>query len=220
MLRLDATDPWIRWDWLGHHTDVIWQALVQHIQLTGIAVLGGLAIATPVGLLVWRWRALRNPVLSVAGILYTIPSLALFALLVPFTGLTVVTAEIGLVSYTILILVRNIVVGLDGVPAEIREAATGMGYRPAKRLLTIDIPLALPVIVVGVRLATVTTIGLVTVTALLGEGGLGQLILAGLIQDFKTPLVVGLAGSVVLAVAADLLLAGAQRLATPWRSSR
>ena len=168
----------------------------------------------------WRWRALRNPVLSVAGILYTIPSLALFALLVPFTGLTVVTAEIGLVSYTILILVRNIVVGLDGVPAEIREAATGMGYRPAKRLLTIDIPLALPVIVAGVRLATVTTIGLVTVTALLGEGGLGQLILAGLIQDFKTPLVVGLAGSVVLAVAADLLLAGAQRLATPWRSSR
>jgi len=220
VLRLDATDPWIRWDWLGHHTDVIWQALVQHIQLTGIAVLGGLAIATPVGLLVWRWRALRNPVLSVAGILYTIPSLALFALLVPFTGLTVVTAEIGLVSYTILILVRNIVVGLDGVPAEIREAATGMGYRPAKRLLTIDIPLALPVIVAGVRLATVTTIGLVTVTALLGEGGLGQLILAGLIQDFKTPLVVGLAGSVVLAVAADLLLAGAQRLATPWRSSR
>jgi len=77
VLRLDATDPWIRWDWLGHHTDVIWQALVQHIQLTGIAVLGGLAIATPVGLLVWRWRALRNPVLSVAGILYTIPSLAL-----------------------------------------------------------------------------------------------------------------------------------------------
>ena len=220
MPRLDATDPWIRWDWLGHHTDVIWQALVQHIQLTGIAVLGGLAIATPVGLLVWRWRALRNPVLSVAGILYTIPSLALFALLVPFTGLTVVTAEIGLVSYTILILVRNIVVGLDGVPAEIREAATGMGYRPARRLLTIDIPLALPVIVAGVRLATVTTIGLVTVTALLGEGGLGQLILAGLIQDFKTPLVVGLAGSVVLAVAADLLLAGAQRLATPWRSSR
>ena len=111
-------------------------------------------------------------------------------------------------------------VGLDGVPAEIREAATGIGYRPAKRLLTIDIPLALPVIVAGVRLATVTTIGLVTVTALLGEGGLGQLILAGLIQDFKTPLVVGLAGSVVLAVAADLLLAGAQRLATPWRSSR
>ncbi len=220
MLRLDATDPWIRWDWLGRHTDVIGHAVLQHIQLTGIAVLGGLAIATPVGLLVWRWRALRNPVLSVAGILYTIPSLALFALLVPFTGLTVVTAEIGLVSYTILILVRNIVVGLDGVPAEIREAATGMGYRPAKRLLTIDIPLALPVIVAGVRLATVTTIGLVTVTALLGEGGLGQLILAGLIQDFKTPLVVGLAGSVALAVVADVLLAGAQRLATPWRSSR
>ncbi len=220
MLRLDATDPWIRWDWLGRHTEVIWQALLQHVQLTAIAVVGGMLIATPVGLLVWRWRALRNPVLSAAGILYTIPSLALFALLVPFTGLTVLTAEIGLVGYTILILVRNIVVGLDGVPADIREAATGMGYRPAKRLLTIDIPLALPVIVAGIRLATVTTIGLVTVTALLGEGGLGQLILAGLIQDFKTPLVVGLTGSVALAVVADLLLAGAQRLATPWRSSR
>ncbi len=220
MLRLDATDPWIRWDWLGRHTDVISQALLQHIQLTGIAVVGGLIIAIPVGLLAWRWRALRNPVLSVSGVLYTIPSLALFALLVPFTGLTVVTAEIGLISYTILILVRNIIVGLDGVPADIREAATGMGYRPAKRLLTIDIPLALPVIVAGLRVATVTTNELVTVTGLLGEGGLGQLILSGLIQDFKTPLVIGMAGSVALAVAADLLLAGAQRLATPWRSSR
>ncbi|HEX6349662.1 MAG TPA: ABC transporter permease [Candidatus Dormibacteraeota bacterium] len=220
MVWLDATDPWIRWDWLGRHTDVIWQALLQHIQLTAIAVVGGLLVAVPVGLVVWRWRALRNPVLSVAGVLYTIPSLALFALLVPFTGLTIVTAEVGLISYTILILVRNIVVGLDGVPAEIREAATGMGYRPARRLLTIDIPLALPVIMAGVRLATVTTIGLVTVTALLGEGGLGQLILSGLIQDFKTPLVVGAAGSVVLAVVADVLLAGAQRLATPWRGGR
>ncbi|HEY8642838.1 MAG TPA: ABC transporter permease [Candidatus Dormibacteraeota bacterium] len=220
MLRLDALDPWIRWDWLGRHTDVIAQATLQHIQLTAIAVVGGTVLAVPIGLVAWRWRALRNPVLSVAGVLYTIPSLALFALLVPFTGLTVLTAEIGLVSYTILILVRNIVVGLDGVPDEIREAATGMGYRPAKRLLTIDIPLALPVIVAGLRLATVTTIGLVTVTALLGEGGLGQLILAGLIQDFKTPLVVGALGSVVLAVGADVLLAGAQRLATPWRRAR
>jgi osmoprotectant transport system permease protein len=220
VLRLDATDPWIRWDWLGRHTDVIAQALLQHIELTGIAVMGGLLIAAPVGLVAWRWRPLRNPLLSVAGVLYTIPSLALFALLVPFTGLTAVTAEIGLISYTILILVRNIVVGLDGVPAEIREAANGMGYRPLKRLLTIDIPLALPVMVAGLRLATVTTIGLVTVTALLGEGGLGQLILSGLIQDFKTPLVVGAAGSVVLATAADVLLAGAQRLATPWRSTR
>ena len=220
MLRLDITDPWIRWDWLGRHTDVIAQATLQHIQLTAIAVAGGTVLAVPIGLLAWNWRALRNPVLSVAGVLYTIPSLALFALLVPFTRLTELTAEIGLVSYTILILVRNIVVGLDGVPDDIREAATGMGYRPAKRLLTVDIPLALPVMVAGLRLATVTTIGLVTVTALLGEGGLGQLILTGLIQDFKTPLVVGAIGSVVLAVAADLLLAAAQRLATPWRRAQ
>ena len=219
-MPLAAEEPWVRWDWVGRHVGPITDALVQHVELTVIAVGLGLAIAAPIGLAAWRYPRSRGIVLGVGGALYTIPSLALFALLIPWTGLSVLTSEIGLVSYTLLILVRNIVVGLDGVPAEIREAATGMGYRPAKRLLTIDIPLALPVIVAGVRLATVTTIGLVTVTALLGEGGLGQLILAGLIQDFKTPLVVGLAGSVVLAVAADLLLAGAQRLATPWRSSR
>jgi osmoprotectant transport system permease protein len=220
VVLLDVADPWVRWGWIANHRGVIQDAALQHIQLTAIAVLGGLLIATPVGLAAWRWRPLRNPVLGVSGILYTIPSLALFAMLVPFTGLSVVTAEIGLIGYTLLILVRNIVVGLDGVPADVREAATGMGYRPFKRLLTVDIPLALPVIVAGLRIATVTTIGLVTVTALLGQGGLGQLILAGLIQDFKTPLVVGAAGSVLLAVAADLLLAGAQRLATPWRSAR
>ncbi len=220
MVLLDVSDPWVRWDWLDNHRAVIQDAALQHVQLTAIAVLGGLLIATPVGLAAWRWRRLRNPVLGVSGVLYTIPSLALFALLVPFTGLSVVTAEIGLIGYTLLILVRNIVVGLDGVPADVREAASGMGFRPFKRLLTVDIPLALPVIVAGLRIATVTTIGLVTVTALLGQGGLGQLILAGLIQDFKTPLVVGAAGSVLLAVAADLLLAAAQRLATPWRSAR
>src|SRR5439155_11482684 len=128
---------------------------------------GGSLTATPVGLAARRWRLRSNPVLGVSGILYTIPSLALFAMLVPLTGLSVVTAEIGLIGYTLLILVRNIVVGLDGVPADVREAATGMGYRPFKRLLTVDIPLALPVIVAGLRIATVTTIGLVTVTALL-----------------------------------------------------
>jgi osmoprotectant transport system permease protein len=220
VLRLDVTDPWVRWDWVANHRAVIQDAALQHVQLTAIAVAGGLLIAAPVGLAAWRWRRLRTPVLGVSGVLYTVPSLALFAMLVPFTGLSVVTAEIGLIGYTLLILLRNIVVGLDGVPADVREAATGMGYRPFRRLLTVDLPLALPVIVAGLRIATVTTIGLVTVTALLGQGGLGQLILAGLIQDFKTPLVVGALGSVLLAVAADLLLAGAQRLATPWRSAR
>jgi osmoprotectant transport system permease protein len=216
---LDASDPWIRWDWVVNHVDLILGDLGQHVELTAIAVGAGLLIAIPIGVLAWRYRGTRGPVLGVAGGLYTIPSLALFALLVPWTGLTVLTAEIGLVSYTLLILVRNIVVGLDGVPAEVRDAATGMGYRPLRQLLRVELPLALPVIVAGLRIATVTTIGLITITALIGEGGLGALLYDGLQRDFKTPLVVGSVLSVALAVVADLSLALLQRVLTPWRTA-
>jgi len=213
-------DPWIRWSWVSGHADAILAALVQHIQLTVIAVVIGLLIAVPLGLVAWRSRLFRGPIVSVTGILYTIPSLALFSFLLPFTGLTVLTAEIGLVSYTLLILVRNIVVGLNAVPDEVREAARGMGFRPRAELARIDIPLAIPAIIAGVRIATVTTIGLVTVTALIGEGGLGSLIYDGLLHDFHTPLVVGTVLSVALAVVADLGLAGAQRIITPWARTR
>ena len=215
-----ADDPWIRWDWVSGHTQVIRAALMQHIELTVIAVVVGLVIAVPLGLLAWRQRFLRGPIFSVTGILYTIPSLALFSLLLPFTGLTIWTAEIGLVGYTLLILIRNIVVGLNAVPDEVREAARGMGFRPLAELARVDIPLAIPAIIAGVRIATVTTIGLVTVTALIGEGGLGSLIYDGLLRDFKTPLVVGTVLSVALAVVADLSLAGAQRVITPWARTR
>jgi osmoprotectant transport system permease protein len=213
---LDASDPWIRWDWVGDHLDRIGAALAQHIQLTLIAVAVGILLAIPIGVVTWRYRRSRGSVLTVAGIFYTIPSLALFAFLVPYTGLGVLTAEIGLVSYTLLILVRNIVVGLDGVPADVRDAARGMGYRPFRQLLRVDLPLALPVIMAGVRIATVTTIGLVTITALIGEGGLGQLILDGLTRDFRTPLVVGGGLSVILAIVCDVGLGLVQRLVTPW----
>jgi osmoprotectant transport system permease protein len=213
-------DPWIRWSWISGHADVIIAALLQHIQLTLIAVVIGLVIAVPLGLLAWRSRVFRGPIFSVTGILYTIPSLALFSFLLPFTGLTILTAEIGLVGYTLLILVRNIVVGLNAVPGDVREAARGMGFRPLAELARIDLPLAFPAILAGVRIATVTTIGLVTVTALIGEGGLGSLIYDGLLRDFKTPLVVGTVLSVALAVIADLGLAGAQRLITPWARTR
>jgi len=215
-----AEDPWIRWSWISEHVPVIRDALTQHIELTVIAVGVGLLIAIPLGLLAWRQRLLRGPIFSVTGILYTIPSLALFAILIPFTGLTFLTAEIGLVSYTLLILIRNIVVGMDAVPLDVREAARGMGYRPFAELLRVDLPLALPAIMAGIRIATVTTIGLVTVTALIGEGGLGSLILDGLIRDFKTPLVVGTLLSVVLAIVADVGLSGLQRLVTPWSRGR
>jgi osmoprotectant transport system permease protein len=213
-------DPWIRWSWISGHVDVITAALAQHIELTLIAVLIGLLVAVPLGLVAWRSRVFRGPIFSLTGILYTIPSLALFSFLLPFTGLTILTAEIGLIGYTLLILVRNIVVGLNSVPDEVREAARGMGFRPLAELARVDLPLAIPAIIAGVRIATVTTIGLVTVTALIGEGGLGSLIYDGLLRDFKTPLVVGTVLSVALAVVADLSLAGAQRLITPWARTR
>ena len=209
-------DPWIRWDWVGGHADVILNALAQHVVLTVVAVAAGLVLSIPAGLLAARVRAARGPVLGTAGALYTIPSLALFAFLVPFTGLTVATAEIGLIAYTLLILTRNVVVGIEGVPAEVKDAAAGMGFRRWRELVGVELPLALPVIVAGVRIATVTTIGLVTVTAVIGEGGLGALILDGLDRQFRTPIVVGGILSVALAVVADLLLAFTQRRLTPW----
>ncbi len=213
-------DPWIRWSWISGHVDVITAALVQHIQLTLIAVVLGLVIAIPLGLVAWQSRFFRGPIFTLTGILYTIPSLALFSFLLPFTGLTILTAEIGLVGYTLLILIRNIVVGLNAVPDDVREAARGMGFRPLAELARIDLPLAIPGIIAGVRIATVTTIGLVTVTALIGEGGLGSLIYDGLLRDFHTPLVVGTVLSVALAVVSDLSLATLQRVVTPWARSR
>ena len=215
-----AADPWIRWDWVRRHGHDIEAAARQHVELTAIAVGIGLLISFPLALGARRWRFLEAPILGAAGVLYTIPSLALFALLVPWTGLTRVTAEVGLVSYTLLILVRNIVTGLDGVPDDVRESAQGMGFSRRRQLVRVELPLALPAIIAGVRVATVTTVGLVTVTALIGQGGLGSLILEGLIRDFRTPLVVGLVGSVVLAVAADVVLLAVERLLTPWARVR
>ncbi|MCA1691635.1 MAG: ABC transporter permease [Acidimicrobiales bacterium] len=211
-----AGDPWVRWDWVTRNADDIAAATRQHVELTVIAIVLGLVLSFPLAILARRWRWLEAPILSSTGILYTIPSLALFAMLVPWTGLSRTTSEIGLVSYTLLILVRNILAGLDGVPADVKEAAQGMGFSRARLLFRIELPLAAPVIVAGIRIATVTTIGLVTVTALIGQGGLGQLILDGLNRDFRTPLVVGSVLSVALAVVADLGLAGMQRLLTPW----
>ena len=218
-LFLDIVDPWVNWDWLSTHVHLFVDALGQHVTLTLIAVGVGLTISLPLGVAAHHWRGLRNPVLTVFGIFYTIPSIALFALLIPYTGLSVLTAEIGLVGYAVLILVRNVVVGLEAVPPEILDAANGMGYRPLARLLRVELPLALPAIIAGVRIATVTTIGLVTITAVIGLGGLGQLILQGLIDNFHTPLVVATVLSIALALAADLTLAGAQRLALPWARS-
>ena len=215
-----AREPWVRWDWVSRHTGTIVHALNEHLVLTGLAVGIGLLISAPLALLARRWRWLQTSILSMTGILYTIPSLALLALLVPWTGLSRTTAEIALVSYTLLILIRNIAAGLDSVPAEVREAATAMGYGPLRELVFVELPLAVPVIVAGIRIAVVTTIGLVTVTALIGQGGLGQLILDGLQRDFRTEVVVGSVLSVAVAGVADISLVTVQSLATPWTRAR
>ena len=212
--------PFLDWAWIGDHAGEIGELTVDHIVLTGLAVGIGLAISFPLAILSHRVRWMYPPVTWIAGLLYTIPSLALFAFLVSFTGLTKLTAEIGLVSYTLLILIRNIVVGLDGVPVDVNDAARGMGYTAGQLLWRVQTPLALPAVVAGLRIATVTTIGLVTVTAIITEGGLGQLILQGFRRDQPIQVVVGAGLSLILAVGADAALLGIQRALTPWSRHR
>jgi osmoprotectant transport system permease protein len=215
-----AGEPLVRWDWIGSHFDEIAFRVGEHLELTVIAIVVGLVIASALTFVGLRVPSLYPPISWFTGILYTIPSLALFSVLVPYTGLTLLTAEIGLVSYTLLILIRNIAAGIRSVPIEVRDAARGMGYTPRQILLRIELPLALGVIFAGIRVATITTIGLVTVTALIGEGGLGYFILLGIQLFFSTPLLVGAVGSVVLAVVADGALVLMQRALTPWTRIR
>ncbi|MGH2813103.1 MAG: ABC transporter permease [Actinomycetota bacterium] len=217
---MSRAEPLVDWGWIADHTDDIAAQLYQHVQLTVIAVAVGLLIAFPLGVLSYRVRRIYAPVTWSTGLLYTIPSIALFAFLIPYTGLSMLTAEIGLVSYTLLILVRNVVAGLDGVPSDTKDAAIGMGYTRRQLLWRVELPLALPVIVAGVRIATVTTIGLVTVTALIGQGGLGMFILSGLRRFFSTEILLGAGLSMIFAVAVDGLLLGAQRLLAPWVRAR
>jgi osmoprotectant transport system permease protein len=210
----------IRWSWIGDHLDDIRDDLLQHVQLTVLAVLFGLLLAFPLSLAAIRWPRLYAPILGFTGMLFTIPSLALFILLIPFTGLSISTSLIGLTMYTLLILIRNIVEGLRGVDRDVREAAEAMGYTRTRQLFQVELPLALPVIIAGIRIATVTTIGLVTITALIGQGGLGQLFIDGFTLNFATPIVVGIVLSALLAFTADLALVGLQHQLTPWARSR
>jgi osmoprotectant transport system permease protein len=213
-------EPLIRWDWIATHLDEFAFRLGEHVELTVIAVGVGFVIAFALSLVILRVPRTEAPITWITGTLYTIPSLALFALLIPYTGFTILTAEIGLVGYTLLILLRNIVRGIRGVPADVREAAVGMGYAPRQLLWQIELPLALAVIIAGVRVATVSTIGLVTVTALIGQGGFGFLILTGMQRSFfTTEMIAGAVLSVALAIAADGLLVLLQRRLTPWTSA-
>lgn len=213
-----AQKPLIDWGWVGDHLDEIRVATLEHLRLTLIAVAAGLVVAAVLSFVGLRWRRTLGPITWTTGVIYTIPSLALFTFLVPIFGLgSTIAAEIALVSYTLLILIRNIVAGIDGVDPSVRDAATGMGYTPGERLLRVELPLALPTIIAGVRIAAVTTVGLVTVTGLIGLGGYGGFINAGLKRQFPTQIIVGGGLSVVMATTLDVLLLLLERSLTPWR---
>jgi osmoprotectant transport system permease protein len=209
------------WDWAREHwDDTLQPRLVEHVELTLIAVGLGLAIALAAALLVHRLGRLETPLALGFALLYTIPSLALFQLLVPFTGLTVTTVEIALVGYTLLILFRNILGGLRGVPADVLEAASGMGLTRAQTLVRVELPLALPAVLAGIRIATVTTISLATVGAFLIPQGLGAPIFDGLRTGFQTRYIAAGALAVALALVADALLVLLGRVLTPWARAR
>lgn len=213
----------IRWDWIAGHLDDVAEKTWQHLQMLVIPMVAGFVIAFALAVLAMRRPGTIGPVTAMTGLLYTIPSLAAFAVLVPITGLTVWTAIIPLTTYTLLILYVNTVAGLRSVPSEVNEAADAMGYTRSARLLRIQLPLAVPLIMAGVRVAAVTTIGLVTVSAIVGGnrfGGLGQFITEGLQTDFDTKIYLGALGSVVLAFIVDGLLVGLQRMLTPWARAR
>ncbi len=213
--RLFCPD-WVRDNW----DDVLEPALLQHIKLTVIAVAVGFVIAFACALVARRLRIFERPFDLISALLYTIPSLALFQLLVPVTGLSVTTVEVALVSYTLLILFRNIMVGLRAVPLDVREAARGMGMSGRQILWRVELPLALPAIMAGIRIATVSTIALATVAAFVIPEGLGRPIFLALRQFFNTELIVASALAVGLALAADALLVLLQRALTPWTRVR
>ena len=219
--RAEPENPWFSWQYVRDNSDTILAALREHASLTARAVLIAAVVALPLAVAAYWFRSLAGPILALTGVLYTIPSLALFAFLAPYLGIGVVTVLSVVVLYALLVIVRNAVAGLNQVPPEVREAAEGMGYGRWGRLFRIELPLALPGILTGLRLATVSTVALVTVGVVVGRGGLGQLIFAGFQNNFyKAQIMTGTLLCVLLALVLDLVLAGIGRLLTPWLRGR
>jgi osmoprotectant transport system permease protein len=218
----DPRNPWFSWQYVRDNSGTILEALREHLLLTAQAVLLATLVALPLAVLAYWFRPLTGPILALSGVLYTIPSLALLAFVAPYVGTTNPNSVlIALVLYALLLLVRNTLAGLTQVPAEVRQAAVGMGYSRLGQLLRVELPVATPSILTGLRLATVSTVALVTVGALIGYGGLGDLILGGFRNNFyKAQILTGTALSVGLALLLDLLLAGLGRLLTPWLTRR
>lgn len=214
-------NPWFSWQYVRDNSETILAALREHASLTGQAVLIAALVAVPLAVAAYWFRSLTGPILAFSGVLYTIPSLALFSFVAPYVGTGTSTVLIGLVIYALLLIIRNTLAGLNQVPAEVRDAAEGMGYGRFARLVRIDFPLALPGVLTGLRLATVSTVALVTVGVLVGHGGLGQLIIGGFRNNFyRAEILTGTLLCVGLALVLDLLLAGVGRLLTPWLTRR
>lgn len=202
--------------WLPSHIPEVLQATGQHLLLSTVSVAVALVVALALGIPCARRPRLYAAVLAVSGTLFVIPSLALFALLIPLLGLGTLPALVGLSSYCLLILVRNVVNGLRAVPAEVLDAADGLGYGRARRLMKVELPLALPYIVAGVRLAMVTAIGIATIAAYINAGGLGTIIFAGIDQRFPEKILVGGGLTALLTIATDTALSRAERAARAW----
>ncbi|HEY9330306.1 MAG TPA: ABC transporter permease [Streptomyces sp.] len=211
-----VTNDWICGEYLRSRSQELTDATVQHIWITAVSVAIGVVVAFPLALLARRGRHLAGPVLGLTTVLYTVPSLAMFSLLLPLFGLSAALVVTGLVLYSLTILVRNILAGLQAVPQEAKEAARGMGYGPVRLLWEVELPLAMPALMAGIRIATVSTIALTTVGSIVGRGGLGNLIEDALPSFFKAQVLAASVLCVLLAVVADLLLLGVQRLLTPW----
>jgi osmoprotectant transport system permease protein len=213
-------NEWICGEFLSSRSEQLTDALVQHIWITVVSVLIGLVVALPLALLARRFGRLEWLIIGTTTALYTVPSLALFALLLPLTGLTPTTVVTGLVLYSLTILVRNIVEGLNAVPADVVEAARGMGYGAGRLLFTVELPLAIPSVMAGLRVATVSTVALTTVGAIVNYGGLGNMLLEAVNTQFRPQVLTASVLCVLLAVTFDLLIVGAQRVMTPWSRGR
>jgi osmoprotectant transport system permease protein len=221
-----VNNHWICPAYVIDRSDEIVAALVEHVWITVVSVILGALIALPLAILARSSQVAAGAVLSISTIIYTIPSLAMFSLLLVVfdllntSGINPWNVVIGLALYSLTILVRNVLAGLTGVPDDVRDAAVGLGYGPSKLLFRVELPLALPVIFAGLRVATVSTVALCTVGSIIGYGGLGNLIREGYNTDFKAELFTASVLCVLLAVAFDLLLLGVQKVVTPWQRGR
>lgn len=211
-----ARNDWLCGEYLSSRKSDLVDALVQHIELTLISVAIGVVVALPLAVVARRLH-LSQLLLGASTVIYTVPSIAMFALFIPYTGISATTVVVGLVLYSLTVLVRNVLAGLGAVSDDVKEAARGMGLGPTRMLFTVELPLALPSIMAGVRIATVSTVSLTTVGGIIGYGGLGNLIFQGLSTAFKAQVLAASALCVALAIVADVALQGVEKLLTPWQ---